>query len=145
MSRNMRTADARPANMRRTEGSATVPAKPAAMSAKACEMSAATMPATACSEAYSAVVPTKPAAMSAKACEVSTTTMPAATVSASAATMPAATAAAGVCFKCDKRHEEQHRGQTSAARQHEPRGAAGLGAPHRWGRLSLGILPTKSL
>jgi hypothetical protein len=52
MSRNMRAADARPANMRRTEGPAVVPAKPAAMSAKACEVpattvsaSAATMPA----------------------------------------------------------------------------------------------------
>src|SRR5215469_10565537 len=43
MSRNMRAADARPANMRRTEGSAAVPAKPAAMSAKASEVSAATM------------------------------------------------------------------------------------------------------
>ena len=41
----MRAADARPANMRRTEGSAAVPAKPAAMSAKACEVSAATVPA----------------------------------------------------------------------------------------------------
>jgi len=41
----MRAADARPANMRRTEGSAAVPAKPAAMSAKACEVSTATVPA----------------------------------------------------------------------------------------------------
>jgi len=39
----MRAADARPANMRRAEGSAAVPAKPAAMSAKACEVSAATV------------------------------------------------------------------------------------------------------
>ena len=39
----MRAADARPANMRRTEGSAAVPAKPAAMSAKAREVSAATV------------------------------------------------------------------------------------------------------
>jgi len=45
MSRNTCAADARPANMRRTEGTAAVPAKPAAMSAKACEVSAATMPA----------------------------------------------------------------------------------------------------
>ena len=47
MSRNMRAADARPANMHRTEGSAAVPAKPAAMSAKACEVSAATVSAAA--------------------------------------------------------------------------------------------------
>jgi hypothetical protein len=80
-------------------------------------------------------------------------TMPAATMPAAtmpAATMPAATVsaatAARVCFKCEKRHdEEQHRGQASARRQHQPHGAAGLGAPHRCGRLSLGILPrTKS-
>jgi hypothetical protein len=153
MSRNMRAADARPADMCRTEGSAAVPAKPAAMSAKACEVSTATMAAAACPEAYSAAVPTKPAAMSAKACEVSAATMPAAatvsaatTVSTSAATMPAATAAAGVCFECEKRHdEEQHRGHASAGRQHQPHGAARLGAPHRLGRLSLGIPPrTKS-
>ena len=43
----MRAADARPANMRRTEGSAAVPAKPAAMSAKACEVSPATVSAAA--------------------------------------------------------------------------------------------------
>jgi hypothetical protein len=46
---------------------------------------------------------------------------PAAAVTAatvSATTMPAATAA-GVCFECEKRHdEEQHRGQASAGRQH---------------------------
>ena len=114
MSRNMRAADARPANMRRTEGSAAVPAKPAAMSAKACEVSAATVPRAACPEAYSAVVPAKPAAMSAKAREVS-----AATMSASTATMPAASAAAGICLDCEKRHdEEQDRGHASASRQH---------------------------
>src|SRR5215831_4104409 len=106
MSRNTCAADARPANMRRTEGTAAVPAKPAAMSAKACEVSAATMPA--------ATVSASAAAMSANACEV-----PAATVSASAAAMPAATAAAGVGFECEKRHdEEQHRGHASANRQH---------------------------
>ena len=43
----MRAADARPANMHRTEGSAAVPTKPAAMSAKACEVSAATVSAAA--------------------------------------------------------------------------------------------------
>ena len=113
MSRNMRAADARPANMRRTEGTAAVPAKPAAM-AKACEVSAATVPRAACPEAYSAVVPAKPAAMSAKAREVSA----AATLSASAATMPAASAAAGVCIECEKRHDEdQYRGHPSASRQ----------------------------
>src|SRR6516164_3916805 len=109
MSRNMRAADARPANMRRTEGTAAVPAKPAAMSAKACEVSAAT-------------------------------------VSASTATMPAASAAAGVCLDREKRHDEEHdRGHASASRQHYRHGAAGLDAPHRRGRLGLGIPPrTKS-
>jgi hypothetical protein len=70
--------------------------------------------------------------------------VPAATVSA--ATVSAATALR-VCFECDKRHEEeQHRGHASAGRQHRPYGAAGLGAPHPRGRLSLGIPPrTKSL
>ena len=96
MSRNMRAADARPANMRRTEGTAAVPAKPAAMSAKAREVSAATMSA-------------------------STATMSAstATMSASTATMPAASAAAGVCLDREKRHDEEHdRGHASASRQH---------------------------
>jgi N-methylhydantoinase B/oxoprolinase/acetone carboxylase alpha subunit len=89
MSRNMRAADAPPANMRRTEGSAVVPAKPAAMSAKAREVSAATVSAAS------------------------------ATMSASAATMPAASAAAGVCLECEKRHdEEQYRDHASASRRH---------------------------
>src|SRR5215813_10133502 len=121
MSRNMRAADAPHANMRRTEGSAAVPAKPGAMSAKACEVSAATASAAACPEAYSAVVPAKPAAMSAKAREVSAAAVSAAaaTMSASTATMPAASAAAGVCLECEKRHdEEQYRGHASASRQH---------------------------
>src|SRR6516225_7794278 len=122
MSRNMRAADARPANMRRTEGTAAVPAKPAAMSAKACEVSAATVPRAACPEAYSGVVPASPAAM------------------------PAASAAAGVCLDREKRHDEEHdRGHASASRQHYRHGAAGLDAPHRRGRLGLGIPPrTKS-
>jgi hypothetical protein len=110
----MHAADARPANMRRTEGTAAVPAKPAAMSAKACEVSAATVPPAACPEAYSAVVPAKPAAMSAKACEVS-----AAAATMSTSTVPAASTAAGVCLECEKRHdEEQYRGHASASRQH---------------------------
>ena len=117
----------------------------AAVSGKSCAVFAATVS----------------AAMSDKACPVPAATMfgtmPAATMFATvpAATMPAATVstatvsaatAARVCFKCEKRHdEEQHRGQASAGRQHQPHGAAGLGAPHRCGRLSLGILPrTKS-
>jgi hypothetical protein len=128
----MRAADMRPADMRRPEPTAA-----------------------ACPEANSAAVPAKPATVSAEAvaatavsaavsAPVSATTMPAAPVSA---TTVSATTATGVCFKCDKRHdEEQHRGQASAGRQHQPHGAAGLGAPHRCGRLSLGILPrTKSL
>jgi hypothetical protein len=116
MSRNMCAAAVRPANMRRPEMRPT---------------------AAACPKTYSAAVSAKPAAVSA--------TMPAATVSA--ATVSAATAAAGVCFECDKRHdEEQHRGHASAGRQHRPHGAAGLGAPHARGRLSLGMPPrTKSL
>ena len=135
MSRSVWAAAVRPANVRRPEMHAT---------------------AAACSEAYSAAVPAKatvPAAtvstpMPAKARAVSAA-MPSATMSAaamsattmSATTMSAATAAAGVCFKCEKRHDdEQHRGNASAGSQ----GAAGL-APHRRGRLSLGILPrTKS-
>ena len=90
----MRAADARPANMHRTEGSAAVPAKPTAMSAKACKVSAATV--------------------SAAAMPASAATMPAAS-----ATMPAASATAGVCLECEKRHDEdQDRGHASASRQH---------------------------
>ena len=106
---------------------------------------------------WAAAVPAKatvPAAtvstpMPAKARAVSAA-MPSATMSPAtmspAAMSPAATAAAGVCFECDKRHdEEQHRGHASAGRQHELHGAAGLGAPRRRGRPSLGIPPrTKS-
>jgi hypothetical protein len=130
--RNMRGAAARPANM----GPADV--RPANM--RRPEMH----PAAACPEAYSAAVPAKPATMSAKASEVSATTMPTATAAMSpAATMPTATApaTAGVCFECEKRHDdEQHRGNASASSQ----GAAGL-APHRRGQLSLAIPPrTKS-
>src|SRR6476659_6839613 len=57
---------------------------------------------------------------------------------ATAATAPAT---AGVCFECEKRHDdEQHRGNASAGSH----GTAEL-APHRRGRLSLRILPrTKS-
>jgi hypothetical protein len=117
----MGPADVRPANMRRPE----------------------MHPAAACPEA-SAAVPAKPATMSAKASEVSATTMPTATAAMSpASTMPTATApaTAGVCFECEKRHDdEQHRGNASAGSH----GTAEL-APHRRGRLSLGILPrTKS-
>ena len=127
----MRAADARPANMRSADMRRPEPT------------------AAACPEAYSAAVPAKPAAMSAKASEVSAPTMPTATAAmAPAATMPAATApaTAGVCFECEKRHDdEQHRGHASAGRQHQLHGAAGLGAPHRRGRLSLGVSPrTKS-
>ena len=123
MSRDMCAADVRPASMRRPE----------------------MRPAAACPEAYSTAVPAKSAAMSAKASEVSATTMPTATAAMSpAATMPAATA--GVCFECEKRYDdEHHRGHASASRQYQLHGAARLGAPHRRGRLSLGISPrTKS-
>jgi len=113
---DMRPAGVRPAKMRRPE----------------------MRPAAACPEAYSAVMPTKPATMSAKTPDVSATTMPTATMSP-AATVPAATA--GIRFEGEKRNDdEQHRGNASAGSH----GAAGL-APHRRGRLSLGILPrTKS-
>ena len=108
-------------------------------------MSAAT--AAASPEAYSAAVPAKatvpsatmsPAAMSSAA--MSSSAMSAATMSSAA--MSAATTAAGVCFECEKRHdEEQHRGHASAGRQHQLHAGAELGAPHRRGRLRLAISP----
>jgi len=65
-----------------------------------------------------------------------TATVSAATVAAAAVSA----AAAGICFECEKRHdEEQHRSNASAGRQNRPHGPAGLGARRR--RLSLGILP----
>src|SRR6516162_7977262 len=124
----MRAADARPANMRSADMRRPEPT------------------AAACPEAYSAAVSAKPAEMAAAAVAAKSVaaTVSTATVSTAVST---ATAAAGVCFECDKRHdEEQHRGHANAGRQHRPHGAAGLGAPHRCGRLSLGIPPrTKSL
>jgi hypothetical protein len=134
----MCAAYVRPANMRRPEMHPT---------------------AAACPEAYSAAVPPKAAAtvsatvsatMPAKTCAVSSATMSAAAMSPAAmspaATMPAATAAAGVCIECEKRNDdEHHRGHARAGRQHQLHGAAGLGAPHRRGWLSLGVSPrTKS-
>jgi hypothetical protein len=124
----MRAADARPANMRSADMRRPEPT------------------AAACPEAYSAAVSAKPAEMAAAAVAAKSVaaTVSTATVSAAVST---ATATAGVCFECDKRHdEEQHRGHASAGRQHRPHGAAGLVAPHARGRLSLGIPPrTKSL
>jgi hypothetical protein len=126
----MRAADARPANMRSADMRRPEPT------------------AAACPEAYSAAVPAKPAEMAAAAVAAKSVaaTVSTATVSAAVSTATA-TATAGVCFECDKRHdEEQHRGHASAGRQHRPHGAAGLVAPHARGRLSLGIPPrTKSL
>jgi hypothetical protein len=129
----------------------------AAVSGKACAVPAATMFGTMPAATMFATVPTAtmfatmPAAavMSAKAvaAAVSAATVPAAmsAPTVSAPTVPAATALR-VCFECEKRHdEEQHRSNASAGPQHRPHGAAGLGAPHRRGRLSLGIPPrTKS-
>jgi hypothetical protein len=93
---------------------------PAALSPNACAVSAATMLA-----ASTMLAATMPATM------LATTTMP-------AATMPAATPA-GVCFECEKRHDEEQRSrQASAGRQHRPHSPAGPGARRR---LSLGILP----
>ena len=105
----------------------------------AAAMSAATA---ASPEAYSAAVPAKATVPSATV----SATMSAAAAMSPAATMPAATAAAGVCFECEKRHDdEHHRGHASAGRQHQLHGAAALGAPHRRGQLSLAISPrTKS-
>ena len=124
----MRAADARPANMRSADMRRPEPT------------------AAACPEAYSAAVSAKPAEMAAAAVAAKSVaaTVSTATVSAAVST---ATATAGVCFECDKRHdEEQHRGHASAGRQHRPHGAAGLVAPHARSRLSLGIPPrTKSL
>src|SRR5262249_5676723 len=120
MSRNMRAADAPPANMGRTEGTAAVPAKPAAMSAKACEVSAATVSPAARPAASTAAVPATPAAVSANPRDASPDTeSDATTAAASAAAMPTASAAAGVCLDCEKRHdEEQDRGHASASRKH---------------------------
>jgi hypothetical protein len=115
----------------------------AAMSDKACPVPAATMFGTMPAATMFGTMPaaTMPAA-------TMFATMPADTMAAAvpAATVSAATALP-VCFECDKRHEEeQHRGHASAGRQHRPYGAAGVGAPHPRGRLSLGIPPrTKSL
>ena len=98
---------------------------PGAMSANACDaVSAATM------LAATTMLATVSAAMSAS---MLAATMPATML---ATTMPAATMSAatpaGVCFECEKRHdEEQHRGNASAGRQHRPRSIAGLGAPPR--------------
>jgi hypothetical protein len=112
-------------------------------------MSAAT--AAASPEAYSAAVPAKatvpsatmsPATMSPAA--MSSAAMSSAAMSSAA--MSSAATAAGVCFECEKRHDdEHHRGHASAGRQHQLHGAAALGAPHRRGQLSLAISPrTKS-
>ena len=122
MSRNMCAAAVRPANMRRPEMHPTAAARP---------------------EAYSAAVPTKATVPSA----TGSATMSAAAAMSPAATMPAATApaTAGVCFECEKRHDDkQHRGNASAGRQHRLHDPAGLGASRR-GRLSLAASPrTKS-
>jgi hypothetical protein len=106
---------------------------PGAMSANACDaVSAATM------LAATTMLATVSAAMSAS---MLAATMPATML---ATTMPAATMSAatpaGVCFECEKRHDEEQRSrQASAGRQYRPHGPAGLGARRR--RLSLGIVP----
>jgi hypothetical protein len=101
---------------------------PGAMSANACDaVSAATTMLATVSAAMSAsmLAATMPATMLA-------TTMPAATMSAATP--------AGVCFECEKRHDEEQRSrQASAGRQHRPHGPARMGARRR--RLSLGIVP----
>jgi hypothetical protein len=106
---------------------------PGAMSANACDaVSAAPM------LAATTMLATVSAAMSAS---MLAATMPATML---ATTMPAATMSAatpaGVCFECEKRHDEEQRSrQASAGRQHRPHGPARMGARRR--RLSLGIVP----
>jgi hypothetical protein len=117
MSRDMSAADVRPATMRRPEMHPTaacpeayspaVPAKPAAVSAKASDVSATTMPTAPMSHAA---------------------TMAAATASA--------TAGVGFeCEK--RHDDEQDRRNASAGREYRRHGAAGLDARHSRGRLSL--------
>jgi hypothetical protein len=123
----------------------------AAMSGKDCAVSAATVFAKAGTVSTATMF-----AATVAAATMLAATVPAATMSPSMApavsstvpaTVPAATAtAAGVCFECEKRHhEEQHRDQASAGRQHRPHSVAALRAPHHRGRLSLATPPrTKS-
>jgi len=122
------------------------------MSGKGCAVSAATVAVAVFAKAGTVSTATMFAATVAAASMLAAT-VPAATMSpsmaaaVSAATVPAATAtAAGVCFECEKRHhEEQHRDQASAGRQHRPHSVAALRASHHRGRLSLAIPPrTKS-
>jgi hypothetical protein len=106
---------------------------PGAMSANACDaVSAATM------LAATTMLATVSAAMSAS---MLAATMPATML---ATTMPAATMSAatpaGVCFECEKRHDEEQRSrQASAGRQHRPHGPARMGAGRR--RPRPGIVP----
>jgi hypothetical protein len=111
----------------------------AAMSDKACPVPAATMFGTMPAATMFGTMPAATMFATMAAATMAAAAVPAATVSAATALR--------VCFERDKRHdEEQHRGHASAGRQHRPYGAAGLGAPHPRGRLSLGIPPrTKSL
>jgi hypothetical protein len=126
----------------------------AAVSGKACAVSAATMPAASMFATMPAasVFATMPAASVFATMPAASVfaTMPAAAVSATvpaaavSATVPAAavSAAAGVCFECEKRHyEEQRSGHASAGGQHRPHSVAGLRAPHRRSRPSLSITP----
>jgi hypothetical protein len=138
----------------------------ATVSGKACAVFAATVSAAVSGKSCAVSAATVSAAMSDKACPVPAATMfgtmpaatmfgtmPAATMFATvpaatmaAAAVPAATVSAAtalrVCFECEKRHdEEQHRGQASAGRQHQPHSVAGLRARHRASRPSLGITP----
>src|SRR5262249_32625188 len=112
-------------------------------------------PAAACPEAYSAAVPAKatvpppppPPPSPPNAPPVPpppTPPPPISPATMSAAAMPTATAAAGICFECEKRHdEEQHRGQASAGRHYPLYCAVGSDAPCR--RLSPAIsVRTKS-
>ena len=125
--------------------SAAVPAMPTAISSEAGVVSTRSMPAAAMRAAVS------PASVAAT--EVTTGSMPAITMAAAvpaatvtAAAMSAPAAAAGVCLKCEKRHDEkQHGEQVSAGPKRRPHSIARLGGPLHLGRPIRGVPPrTKS-
>src|SRR5262249_31213890 len=134
MTRNVWAAAVRPANVRCPEMHPTAAACPEAYSAA--------VPAKATVPAATVSTPMPSAAMSPAA--MSPAAMSPAAMSPAAAALPAAAARVGL--ECEQRHdEEQYRRHASAGRQHQLHGAAGLGAPHRRGRLNLSISPrTKS-
>src|SRR5215467_4345384 len=101
--------------MRRSESRSVWAAAVRAANVRRPEMHAT---AAACFEAYSAAVPAKATVSAAMpSATMSAAAMPSATMSAAA--MSPAPAAAGVCFECEQRHdEEQYLGHASAGRQY---------------------------